>query len=77
MSLADRIARLEDRHRRAPADPITAAGLALLDDAELDEVNGLFVTHGAEWTADLPPDAQDRVLALLDAAKARAAGRAG
>lgn len=72
VSLADRIARLEARHRPTESDPVTTSALDLLDDAELDEVGGLFRAHGAEWTADLPPTAQARVLALLACAKARA-----
>lgn len=70
--LSDRITRLEDRFRPTQHDPVTMAALDLLDDGELDEVGGLFRAHGVEWTADLPQDAQARVLALLDGAKARA-----
>lgn len=60
------------RTRSAHSDPVTMAALDLLDDDELNEVGGLFRTHGVEWTADLPQDAQARVLALLAGAKARA-----
>jgi Mg/Co/Ni transporter MgtE len=60
------------RHQRAPADPVLSADLDALTGDELDELDGLFKTHAADWTADLPPDAQARVLELLDAAKARA-----
>lgn len=74
VKLGDRVTRLEDRFRPAQHfdDPITMAALDLLDDDELNEVGGLFRTHGVEWTADLPQDAQARVLALLAGAKARA-----
>lgn len=72
MKLSDRITRLEDRFRPTQHDPVTAAALDLLDDDELNELGRLFRTHGVEWTAALPQDAQARVLALLDAGKARA-----
>lgn len=72
MKLSDRITRLEDRLRPTQHDPVTMAALDLLDDDELNEVGGLFRTHGVEWTADLPQDAQAHVLALLAGAKARA-----
>ncbi|MEW6119384.1 MAG: hypothetical protein AB1593_04765 [Pseudomonadota bacterium] len=72
MSLADRIARLEARRPASPSDPVTRAALELLDDAELAEVGDLFRAHGADWTADLPVDAQARIVALLNGAKARA-----
>lgn len=72
VKLSDRIARLEARHRTTESDPVTMAALDLLDDAELREVGDTFRTHAAQWTADLPQDAQARVLALLAGAKARA-----
>lgn len=73
-NIENRIERLEEIQRMRPAceDPVTMATLDLLSDDELAEVGGLFRSHGAEWTADLPLDAQARVLALLANAKDRA-----
>lgn len=74
-SLSKRVDRLEGSARRmrsACEDPVTITALDRLTDDELAEIGGLFRSHGAEWTADLPQEAQNRVLALLANAKDRA-----
>lgn len=72
MKLADRVARLEAHRSASPADDLFAFDLLdRLTDDELAELGGLFRSHGAEYLAGMPADAQARALALLARAKVR------
>ncbi len=71
VSLEDRIARLEARHRPTESDPVTMAALDLLDDAELHELGDLFRHNGVDELEDLPAASLARATELLAAARQR------
>lgn len=63
------------RVRSAHSDPITMAALDLLTDDELAEMRNLFNPHESQYWDEMPVDVQNRAMAILDSARARAGER--